>query len=164
MLQNLQYFWNMKTQITIVFSAFHFVFYFISSAFGSGHTLWKKNIDNMKCDKNKWGFRFPKKWQIWKHFCLRKVGFGYWFSGLGRVLVILVGFFGFWNTKFLTPQQFLLHFYALIFFKLHKDWNIFEKKIIPKSKKFKCNFWGKNWGFFGISGVKYGEFRRKFWN
>ena len=32
----------MKTQITIVF-------YFISSAFGSGHTLWEKNIDNMKC-------------------------------------------------------------------------------------------------------------------
>ena len=71
-----------------------------------------------------------------------RVGFGYCFSGSGRVRVytfgflsgsgnfsrVRVGFSGFKIWNFWPPQQFLLHFYAIMFFKLHEDWNIFEKK------------------------------------
>ena len=68
--------------------------------------------------------------------------------------------------EFLTPQQFLLHFYAPILFKLHKDWN--EIKINPVRKISKkvhsLIFERKIREFFGISRVKYGEFRGKFWN
>ena len=71
-----------------------------------------------------------------------RVGFGYCFSGSGRVQVytfgflsglgnfsrVRVGFLGFKIWNIWPPQQILLHFYAIIFFKLHEDWNIFEKK------------------------------------